>query len=148
MEKENQVYTKTQEDRHYLFLNPYLEHAFTRCPKCTKNTKIRKYCFVIHIEPHHFIVLNKSCRYCLDCDLIIVKKDDLEGLLCATCEQNCPDIIGNKYFLFGTMERGDWKRAQQTNSFDSKKLIEQTYPFKDLWHFDVESAKWVQTSKK
>lgn len=35
--------------RHYFFLNPYEDCAFTRCPKCNNKTKIRKFPLVIHI---------------------------------------------------------------------------------------------------
>ena len=145
----NKIDTKTQKERYFLFLNPYLKHAFTRCPKCTIKTRVRKYCLVIHINPHHFISLNKTCRYCPHCDLIIVKKLDLEHVLSGICEQNCPEIIGNDYFIFGTMERREWKKGQQQNMlFNSKKLMEYTNPFKDVWHFEVEPAKWVYLPKK
>jgi len=102
---------KTKDARHYFFLNPYDDAAFTRCPNCEEKTKIRKYCLLIHIDPKHLLSLNKSCRYCSKCDLIIIKQTDLERLLIATCEQNVPDIIGNEYFVFGTMDRKDWKNG-------------------------------------
>lgn len=146
-DQKNQVNIKTQIARHYLFLNPHLKHAFTRCPKCTAKTKVRKYCLVIRIEPHHFISLNKTCRYCPYCDLVIVKKQDLEQVLCGICEHNFPEIIGNDYFIFGTIERKDWKKGQQNDLINSKKLMECTYPFRDVWHFEVEPAKWVYLPK-
>jgi len=64
------------------------------------------------------------------------------------CEQNCPDIIGNKYFIFGTMNHRDWKEGQQISPYTSKKLMECSHPFIDVWHFDVEPAKWVYFPKK
>ena len=45
------------------------------------------------------------------------------------------------------MERKDWKKGQQ-NKFDSKRLIEHTYPFKDIWLFEVEPAGWVLNPNK
>ena len=110
--KKDKSQVRLKRARHYFFLNPYDDIAFIRCPKCEEKTKIRKYCLVIHIEPKHLFSLNKSCRYCPKCDLIIVKQADLEGLLIAICEQNAPEIIGNEYFVFGTMDRKDWKNGQ------------------------------------
>ena len=49
--------TKT---RHYFFLNPYDDAAFTKCPKCNTKTMARKIPFVIHIEPQQVFVLNLS----------------------------------------------------------------------------------------
>ncbi len=144
----NQVDVKTQKKRYILFLNPYLKHSFTCCPKCTTKTKLRKYCLVIHIKPHYFISLKKTCRYCPYCDLVIVKKQDLEQVLCGICEKNYLEIIGNDYFIFGTMNLKDWKEGQHYDLFNSKKLMECSYPFKDVWHFEVEPAKWVYSPKK
>ncbi len=71
-----------------------------------------------------------------------MKKQGLEQILCAACEQDFPEIIGNEPFVFGTIDRKDWKRGQQ-EKLDSKQMIECTYPFKDVWIFDVEPGDWV-----
>ena len=139
--KKDKSQIKLKGARHYFFLNPYDDAAFTRCPKCEEKTKIRKYCLLIHIDPKHLFSLNKSCRYCPECDLIIVKQADLEGLLAAICEQYTPDIIGNEYFVFGTMDRKDWKDAQ-TGKVSQQEAITRSYPFKDAWKFEIIPAGW------
>jgi len=139
--KKDKSQVRLKRARHYFFLNPYGDIAFTRCPKCEEKTKIRKYCLVIHIEPKHLSSLNKSCRYCPKCDLIIVKQADLEGLLIAICERNAPEIIGNEYFVFGTMDRKDWKNGQ-TGKMSQQEAIKRSYPFKDVWKFEVSPAGW------
>jgi len=63
--------------RHYFFLNPYEDAVFTKCPRCHNETKIRKFPLVIHIDPQQLLLLNKKCRYCDKCDLIIAKKSEL-----------------------------------------------------------------------
>ncbi len=132
---------KTRKSRYYFFLNPYQDCAFARCPKCETKTKIRKYCLLIHIVPHHLLSLNKTCHYCPSCDLIIVKKEEIENLLCAFNEQYGLDIIGNEYFIFGTIDRKDWRRVQQ-EKLDSTHMIKCLYPFKDMWYFEVEPGGW------
>ncbi len=116
-------------ERHYFFLSPYKEYAITRCPQCETNTKLKKYCLLIHIEPRHFISLNKTTRYCSSCDLIIAKKEELEQLLWAICEQRFPEIIGNEYLVLGTME--------------ANKAMNHVYLFKDIWSFEIEPGGWV-----
>lgn len=138
--KKDEFQTKLKE-AHYFFLNPYDDMAFTRCPKCEEKTKIRKYCLVIHIEPKHLFSLNKSCRYCSKCGLIIVKQKELERLLIAICEQNAPDIIGNEYFIYGTMDRKDWKNGQ-TGKISQQEAIKRSYPFKDVWKFEISPTRW------
>lgn len=144
--KKDKFQTKLKGARHYFFLNPYDDTAFTRCPKCEEKTKIRKYCLLIHIEPKHLFSLNKSCRYCPKCDLIIVRQADLERLLTAICEQHAPDIIGNEYFVFGTMDRKDWKDAQ-TGQISQQEGIKRTYLFKDVWKFEVSPAGWYPKNR-
>ncbi len=127
---------KTKKERYYFFLNPYLDASFTKCPKCETKTKIRKYCLLIHIEPHQLVSLNKTCRYCPYCELIIVKKEELESLLYGICNENFPDIIGNEYLVCGTMNRGDWKKVQEDEQY-SKTALKNTCLFKDVWHFKL-----------
>ena len=65
---------RDENTRHYFFLNPYEDAAFTRCPKCETKTLIRKFPLVVHIEPQQLFILNKKCRFCPRCDLIIARK--------------------------------------------------------------------------
>jgi len=139
--KKDNIRKTLKRARHYFFLNPYEDMAFTRCPKCDEKTKIRKHCLVIHIDPKFLLSLNKICRYCPNCDLIIVKQAELEGLLAAICEQYAPDIVGNEYFVFGTMDRKDWKEGQ-TGKISQQEGIKRAYPFKDAWKFEVRPAGW------
>lgn len=132
--KKDKLRERLREARHYFFLNPYIDSAFTRCPKCEGKTRVRKFCLVIHIDPRGLFSLNKSTKYCPGCDLIIVKQSELEKLLVNICEQYAPDIIGNDYFVFGTMDRKDWKKGQ-AGEMSQQEAIKCTYPFKDVWEF-------------
>ena len=144
--KKDNIRKTLKRARHYFFLNPYEDMAFTRCPKCDEKTKIRKHCLVIHIDPKFLLSLNKICRYCPNCDLIIVKQAELEGLLAAICEEYAPDIVGNVYFVFGTMDRKDWKEAQ-AGKISQQEGIKRSYPFKGAWKFEVRPAGWYYENR-
>jgi hypothetical protein len=120
--------------RHYFFLNPYQDCAFTRCPRCNKKTKVRKYPLVIHIEPEQILNLNKTCKYCTKCDLIIARQSDIEALMTTCFEKHRPSIIGNDYLVIGTLDRSDWKESL-ANSVTSD-LLENVHPFKDMLNFE------------
>ena len=132
---------KPQRTRYYFFLNPYEDCAFTRCPKCDGKTKLRKFPLAIHIEPHQLLFLNKTCRYCMNCDLIIAKKSEVESLMAATCETRNPSIIGNDYVIHGTLEKSDW-RKYRTLSEDSAEVLDRVFLFKDILDFEVIPGKW------
>ena len=138
---------KPEKTRHYFFLNPYEDCAFTKCPKCDQATKVRKFPLAIHIDPQQLLFLNKSCRYCEKCDLIIVKKPEVESLMAASFENVNPSIIGNEYLVFGTLDRSDWQRYKEAPT-DSKEAFKQVYVFKDVLKFEVMPRGWYLPGKK
>lgn len=127
--------------KHYFFLNPYKDAAFTKCPKCENNTKIRKFPLVIHIDPQQLLLLNKKCRYCVKCDLIIAKKSELESLMAACFEQPMPEIIGNNYLVMGVAERRDWLQSKK-GKMPQSETIERMLVFKDVLNFEPVRAGW------
>lgn len=100
-----------QQPRFKFFLNPYVDMRFTRCPQCEGKTKLRKLPLMIHIEPNNFLALNKTCRYCPYCDLLIAHQDELESNLAASFAQHQPAAIGNDYLVAGTFDRADWQKG-------------------------------------
>lgn len=133
--------SKPTKTRYYFFLNPYENEAFTRCPKCQEKTKVRKFPLVIHIDPHQILCLNKSCKYCEKCDLIIGKQVEIESLMAATCEQLDPSLIGNKYLVIGTFDKKDWRDYSKRTVYPDESL-EKVYIFKDVKHFELISGGW------
>ena len=127
--------------RHYFFLNPYEDAAFTKCPKCDDKTKIRKFALVIHIDPQQLLLLNKKCRYCVKCDLIIAKKTELESLMTACFEESKPEIIGNNYFVMGVAERKDWIEGKK-GKMPQGDTIERISVFRDVLDFEPIRAGW------
>src|SRR4051794_1604047 len=94
-----------QPPRYRFFLNPYSDARFTSCPKCGGKTRVRKLPLVIHVDPAHMIALNKTCKFCPYCDLLIAHQDEIEGFLAAYFGQNQPDVVGNDYLVLGTADR-------------------------------------------
>ena len=121
--------------RHYFFLNPYEDTAFTKCPKCEDKTKIRKFPLVIHIDPQQLLLLNKKC------DLIIAKKSELQSLMVASFEESKPEIIGNNYLVMGVAERKDWLEAKK-GKMPQSETIERMLVFKDVLNFEPVRAGW------
>jgi hypothetical protein len=137
---------KDMKKRHYFFLNPYEDQAFTRCPKCDGKTKVRKFPLVIHIEPRQMFLLNKQCKYCPVCDLIIGDKSDIEHLMAMSFSQVKPEILGNEYLVMGTLDRKDWREGNK-NQLDPDEIWKRIYIFKDVLNFKVVPAQWVPKTK-
>lgn len=146
MPEQSKEYKVEPKKRYYFFLNPYEEYAFTKCPKCEGKTKLKKIPLVIHIEPRQLFVMNKQCRYCPNCELIITKKTEVEAFLAASLKDVNPEIVGNEYFVLGTVDRDDWKQAKK-GEFLSDEVAKRTYIFKEVLNFKVIPAGWYFPDK-
>jgi hypothetical protein len=133
--------------RYRFFLNPYQDMRFTRCPKCDNKTKLKKLPLVIHIESMIILSLNKTCRFCPYCDLLIVHQDELEHLLASIFSQQKPEIVGNDYLVLGTQDRPAWKEGtqQQTTIQDA---FDTLHDFKQVLTFTVTGGGWMPPPAK
>ena len=120
----------------------YQDCAFTKCPKCENTTKIRKFPLVIHIEPNTLLILNKNCKYCPICYLIIAKKSDIEYFMTAQFETTDPTIVGNDYLVFGTLDKKDWQK-NKTDPMNTGETMDKAYVFKDILNFEM-GERWVK----
>ena len=112
------------------FLNPYEDVRFSSCPQCANKTRQRKLPLFIHVSPAQPVTLNKTCRYCPNCDLLIAHQNDLEDVLARTFDVLNPEIVGNQYLVVGTLDRADWKRIDQ-NKLPIQDSIEALHDFKE-----------------
>ena len=130
-----------ESEKYYFFLNLYKEYAFTKCPKCDGKTKVKKFPLVIFIEKIKSILnLNKTCKYCPYCELIIAKTEELKPIA---------EAYGVKiedFFICGTIPREIYKQYenQQINSKNFNKMV---MPFKDFLEFTIQPAGWYPATK-
>jgi len=120
--------------RHLLFVNPYEDFAFTKCPKCEGKTRERKFPLFIHIKPDQPFVLNVTCRYCPGCDLVIVKESKVEALMAAQFSAHRPEMVGHDYLIVGTLEKADWRAREKLSP---QQIVEQVLIFKDQLFFKI-----------
>ena len=122
--------------RFKFFLNPYPGQRFTRCPKCRGKTKLRKLPLWIHVDPFNSIALNKTCRYCPYCDLLIAHQDEIEANLAAFFTQTQPEVVGNDYLVLGTLDRPDWQKGVEA-PLSVQQMLDVLHDFKDVLKFEL-----------
>ena len=123
-----------QPPRYRFSLNPYEDMRFTRCPQCDNKMHQRKLPLMIHIDPMYLLSLNKTCRYCPHCDLLIAHQDELEEVISRVFSVLNPEVVGNNYLVIGSLDRADWKRIDQ-NKLPVQDTIEALHDFKDVVTF-------------
>jgi uncharacterized C2H2 Zn-finger protein len=95
--------------RYSFVLNPYVRERFTKCPKCETPTRVRKLPLVIHVnhsDGPRLVLLNKTCRLCLRCEMLIVHQGELEHVVAAAGLG-----AGREYVVLGTIDRRTWRRG-------------------------------------
>ena len=92
--------------RYSCFLNPHPNERFTRCPRCKATTRLRKIPLVIHVDSMGLVLLRKTCRLCVVCEMLIAQEVEvnrvIEGL--APCAGIPP-----MYLVLGTLGSGTWR---------------------------------------
>jgi hypothetical protein len=74
-------------------------------------TRVRKLPLVIHIEGRGLLILRKTCRLCVACDMVIVHQHELEPLIGPRLRK----IEGSRrpldYLVLGTVDSDVWRRG-------------------------------------
>jgi len=101
----------------------------------------RKLPLFIHVDPMNPVVLNYTCRYCPDCDLLIAHQDQIEELLAALFAELDPLVIGNDYLIMGTVERQAWREGVKQPK-GIPEMLEHLHVFKEVRTVLVQPGGW------
>ena len=128
--------------RYAFALNPFSDVSFSRCPECKKAMNMRKFALFIHVEGWGPLSLGKTARYCTRCELIVVRRKDLEEELCIFFDQHSPELIGNDYFVLGTIPLKAWKEGLRGGKYDLEQIVEHVSDFKKHLELKVDRGGW------
>lgn len=117
--------------RYRFFLNPYRDVRFSKCPQCSNKMGQRKLPLFIHIDPNQPLLLNKTCRYCSHCDLLIVHQNELDEIITRGFPNLDPETVSKQYLVVGTLDRTDWKRIEQ-QKLSVEVTIQALHDFKEV----------------
>ena len=124
-------------------LNPHAETRLSHCPGCEKRMRQRKLPLFIHVDPVRPVVINYTCRYCPDCDLLIAHRDEIEHLLAGLFAEHDPDIMGNDYLVMGTVERAAWRESMR-RPMSIPEILEHMHDFKKVLKLEYQPGGWYR----
>src|SRR5215210_8094950 len=128
--------------RHSFALNPHKEWRCTKCPRCERRTRLRKFALLVSVEDYGLLVLGKTCRYCPPCDFIIAHQHELEALLIAGFYRHAPDVIGNDYYVLGSVERKTWQQGMRGPVASYDELLGHAADFEKEFDLFYEPGGW------
>jgi hypothetical protein len=73
--------------RYAFVLHGDVRDRFTRCPRCKARTRLRKLTLVIHVEHPagaRLVMLGKTCRLCVACEVLIAHEQEVTPFLVAS----------------------------------------------------------------
>jgi hypothetical protein len=97
---------------------------------------------LIGVKGFGLIILDKTCRFCPACDFIIAHQDELESLLAASFSSHQPELIGNKYYVIGTVERNTWRKGMRHVITSTDELLHYAADFKKEFDLHYEPGSW------
>ncbi len=121
--------------RYDFFLNTYQDTRFTICPRCQSKTRLRKFSLVVNVNPKHTAILDKQCRFCNSCDLLIVHQTQLEQRIATEFMTINPEAIGNDYQVIGTLDRAEWNQGKQ-DPLSVERVIAYLHDFNKVVSFE------------
>lgn len=133
--------------KYRFILNPYKDIRFSTCPNCSGKTFVRKVPLFIHVQPTYPTTINKHCRYCPKCDILIAHRDELERMLALAFKKHKPEIIGSEYLVLGTLKPSSWrKREKEPIGFGN--VQEHVHDFKEYLNVKHIPAHWGPAIEK
>ena len=78
--------------------------------------------------------LNKTCKYCPDCDLVIAKKQELEPLIQTFVQMHNPQHVENDYLVLGTIDKKLWAKGKHT-PLDNSEIFNNLFVFEEVLNF-------------
>lgn len=128
--------------RHGFILNPYEDLRLSKCPKCDRATHMRKFALLVVIDEFGTMVLGKTCRFCTPCDLLMGHQDELEHELVVALEPRAPDVIGNEYVVFGTVDKKSWSKGLEGNPAQLGDIFDHAAGFKKELNLEYDPGGW------
>ncbi len=126
--------------RYSFLINPYTDIRLSKCPKCERATYLRKFALMIQVQGWGPLVLGKTCRYCSRCELIMAHQDELEFELEQSFSRIDPKVIGNDYFVFGTLDKKVWKQGLREGGEPLDEALDHVADFKHVLDLKVEGG--------
>ena len=129
--------------RYSFALNPHAGARFTKCPRCGAKTRVRKILFVIHVDGAGLVILRKTCRLCVDCEMVIVQQAEIEPLIAASAGRAA--TAKPKYLVLGTVDPRVWRRGLSA-AVAVDELIQHMADFKAYMNIEYTPAGWYRST--
>src|SRR5438309_2002877 len=128
--------------RYSFLLNPHRREAFTRCPRCKATTLVRKMVLVIHVDTVGLVLLRKTCRLCVVCEMLIAHEAEMDHVIDGLLDH---EGAAREYVVLGTLDTRTWRRGL-SGTVTSDEVTGSMADFKACMRVDVTPRQWSRKS--
>ena len=94
--------------RYSFLLNPHGNERFTRCPRCEAKTRLRKIPLVVHVDSFGLVLLRKTCRLCIVCEVLIAHEAEMNHVIGGLAPHSGARV---EYLVLGTLGSRTWREG-------------------------------------
>ena len=127
--------------RYSFLLNAHRDERFTRCPRCRATTRLRKIPLVIHVDALGLVLLRKTCRLCVSCEMLIAHEFELNA---EVRQVVAGSDIDAKYLVLGTLGAGTW-RAGMREIVSIEQVKDDMADFAAYMQVEIRPRHWAPT---
>jgi hypothetical protein len=128
--------------RYSFLLNAHRDERFTRCPRCHTTTRLR-IPLVIHVDSLGLVLLRKTCRLCLGCDMLIAHEFELNAEVQQLAARSDVDA---EYVVLGTLGSGTW-RAGMRESISIEQVKHDMADFVAYMKVEITPRHWAPAGR-
>lgn len=125
--------------RYSFFLNPYSNERFTRCPRCNATMRLRKIPLVIHVDSFGLMLLRKTCRLCVACEMLIAHEAEVNRVI---NDLIAPSDLEATYVVLGTLGSGTWREGM-SRGVTIEAVKHDMADFKALMRVEISPRHWA-----
>ena len=127
--------------KYSFLLNPHPHERFSRCPRCKATTRVRKIVLVIHRDPIGLVLLRKTCRLCVVCEVLIAHEEEVNRLINALPAD--PPAV-SPYLVLGTIDLKTWREVM-SGTVAIKQVRDHMADFKAYMRVDITPRHWARS---
>jgi hypothetical protein len=124
--------------RYSFFLNPHRNERFTRCPRCKATMRVRKIPLVIHVDSVGLVLLRKTCRLCVGCEMLIAHEAEVDRVIAGFA----PHAAMPSYLVLGTLGSGTW-RDGMSGGVTLEEVKHDMADFKAYMRVEITPRQWI-----
>ena len=100
--------------------------------------RVRKIPLVVHVDPVGLVLLRKTCRLCVKCEMLIAHQAEMDRVIDSVRSHRAG---GREYVVLGTLESKTWRQGL-LGGVTIGEVVDDMADFKAYMQVDITPQHW------